>query len=76
MWNVYNIRQSVYAIERLERAVSSVHIATDIVVCSTHNDIGQISKRTWQFSCAIKGWRVKISVCDIGLIESRWFNNE
>ena len=46
MWNIYNVRQSVYSIERLERAVNSVHIADDIVVCSTRNDIGQTFKLT------------------------------
>jgi len=41
MWNIYNVRQSVYSIERLERAVNSVQPAADVVVCSTRNDIGE-----------------------------------
>jgi len=45
MWNIHNIRQSVYSIERLERPINTVHLAADIAVCSTRNDIGQTKAR-------------------------------
>jgi len=41
MWNVQNIRQSVYSIERLERPIRTVRLSVDLAVCSTRNDIGQ-----------------------------------
>jgi len=54
MWNIYNVRQSMYSIERLEREVNSVHPAANVVVCTTRNDIGETTffQLRREFSCA------------------------
>jgi len=68
-WNVHNIRQSVYVTERLERSIDTVHLAADVAVCSTRNDIGQISTpflpryMKCRLGLAMRILVVRLSVC-------------
>jgi len=59
----------VYVTERLERSIDTVHLAADVAVCSTRNDIGQISTpflpryMKCRLGLAMRILVVRLSVC-------------